>query len=649
MNVTKFRPTKLIKSPLDFLKLISFISILILHLLNLNADLGIFKRVGDIGDGALWSHEAKNLIYYGSPIVDEYAQSLSVGIGNFVWTYIFFLIFKVSISTLALSTIVWTFVFIFISAIVFIRRKITGYFVLNILFLSSFNIFLIERTGMPLAAMGVISSLVLLYVVISEKDCSHLFLGSLLAVGLSFSLSFLLFLPVVIVIVFIKNKFYTLDLVKNIKVIFLTLIPSIFYLIIWRTIYINYISYLEPTYLAVTQSRSPLSNPVSFIYENLEYLASRNIFLLTDILSKEVFNAAFSLGNFFAIVLVYIFLQLVFFSKFFQNNFDSKNENTKISLKIVFYCWLGYFLILLLFSDLGYHRFQIFGYLIPVTLWIIWKSDFFPINFKQLKVESLPIFFFISFFVNIFILIYLYKSIEERILFLLFVLILIFFMRNHFIYYNTKKQLLFLYLLSTLAISYKLILFQTSVLQKHTVYNLSNLSLPISIITILLLLLTIFFNRNFLIFSFLLTNLILILFYHNTATYSVYTESERLSKLIPENSIVLGPEAALLSLEGKWKGHLWIPNAQYGSTDLEFWNSPAKLGIKPTHLLYARKVNWSPPEPYWDGTNLDSFWPTARNVVETLPVKRIEKLEDIKLYPYGDEFQLELELYRLEY
>jgi hypothetical protein len=80
------------------------------------------------------------------------------------------------------------------------------------------------------------------------------------------------------------------------------------------SIYINYISYLEPTYLAVTQSRSPLSNPVSFIYENLEYLASRNIFLLTDILSKEVFNAALSLGNHFSIVLVYIFLQLIFFN-----------------------------------------------------------------------------------------------------------------------------------------------------------------------------------------------------------------------------------------------------------------------------------------------------------------------------------------------
>jgi len=600
--------------------LLAIIIFALIRLINLDADPGIFKRIGDISDEGYWAYEARNLILYQEYITDELTLGSALAPLNVGFAFIFFKLFGVSSYTLRLTSAIFGILTILL-AYLLLRKYNAKVALWGTLFLAlNYNFFLYNRIGHP---ETLVSFFILLTFFLFENR-KFWFLG-----GLSYGLAVcsktiaIYFFPA-IVLYFIFRVIRSEIRAKNIfqfvsggLVIAVALLGYQYY----------FADLFRPTYQEMTLTHLPSVK---------DFLLQLPGSIATMYLSLYLVNPI----NILLVISFVIYLWQIQFVRIFSKNFVSYVKSLN-GLDIVIISWVfGYVASLLLAGQFwDDRRLQLLSVVLSfIPAVIIFGSNrlkYYPeTNMFQMFIRLIPFVFAGNAFGK-YVFPFAHGALAGTLLSLAAV-ILLSVMRN----YLTRNVKLVLVGIS-MACLLLVLNFQMG-FYLGSFFQLNRLS------TILIILVSAGVVGLFAYYAWRTPNFVkliyavsLIFIIINLATpqFSVRNASEELSQFTSKNDYVIGIRGHMLSYNAEYHPIWWFPNPKiYGIINSEFVKR-----VKPQYLLLRTEL-------YGNKLDLETQKTMPPKVaMEHIGASELEEIYSFSLFPVFGRYGEKHVLYKIIY
>lgn len=663
-----------LKNHKELLILSVIVLLAVVRFINLDADPGIFKRVGDIHDEGYWASNARNLVLYNQLITDEANLGAATAPLYTFFTFLFFKLFSVSNYTLRLTSAVFGILTILL-AYLFLKKYNKDVALWGTLFLAlNYQYFTFNRIGHVEVFQ---SFFILLTFFLLERK--YWFMGGLscsLIVSAKFSGLFVL--PSILLYFIFKSIRKEAGLYQVVKFILGNLVILAFlfsYEFYFRDLF-------QATHQHVADSRIPsvinltitwfaeltssytmayLINPINVLLFLCFIMYLRQINFL-DILSKNFVRYVASLDALDVIMISWFFGYTG--ALFITGDFGSERRMNLVSVM------LSFMPAILLFgknkinySHLELGRFKFFVSLIPLVFvgkelaryLLPLKSNVFINMMRSLILQHRqPI----------------HNSyLQDNVLIgiaIPFLLITILTFLHRKLSLNTKKSLR-----ETSIISLILVMALPSIYYLTTLLGTNDaiiLIILLVFVTCVLIYYLIVMNANFIKLIYAIS-LSLILITLLTPQFSIRDVSLKLAQFTSEKDYIIGFKGHILSYNARYHPVWWWPLVD----DL---NDEYVKHIKPAYLL-VRTKEYGKENSEWPISNEEALkifgeWPLSRDkvlkmfgtpdfekaytfeqVLEHIRATGLEKVDSFGLFPvfgrYGEEYDIYKILYRVSH
>lgn len=601
------------------LAILSVISIFaLLRFVNLDADPGMFKRIGDIGDEGFFGAEARNTILYGQFLFDEWAEGAATAPLYNAFSYLFFKIFGVNLYTLRLTSAVFGVATILL-LYVFLRRYHSTMALWSCLFLSiNYNFFIYHRIA---HVETLVSFFILLTFYFLENRDSWFWAGISVGLAVASKIVGMVLFPILFFYVIFKSMRGECSKQKCFRLILggaIIAIPLVYYqyrffdvfniTLQCMTAHMTFLEHLLkiPFRIASLFTNSFFINPLNALLmiclvEYLRRVGSIRLF------SKEAKNYVHLLKPLDIIVLSWTIGVTVFLIFVADYVIDRRIQ----VLSLVFSMAPG----ILLFRDwekkakpFSSNMVQALITLLPVaTLGTFYGQRLFSLSFFVSGWLNLAAIIIISGICT-----YVLPKCGKA-LYSVSLIALIIGMSLPFIH-----QILYLFAGSAVSPprwafwGYRVLLIVFGVsLWRHVKC----------------------------IHTLLIASLMLVIFEVATPTFSVRDTSRYLNTLIDNDDIVVGPVAIELSYEARFHPVMWMPSF-FGRC--QTMNGDVVRQAKPRYLLYCDD---------WKGQGtfpLDQIWPTKEHFI-ALGATKFRKIHSFGLYPVLGKARAKFSVYEVSY
>ena len=621
------------KIPLNYKYIILFLIVFFsfIRFINLDADPGLFKRIGDIGDEGYWGFEARNLVLYNQYITDDFTQSSATAPLYTLFSLIFLKIFGVSLYTSRLTSAIFGILSIFL-VFLFLRKYNEKIALCGSLFLCiNYNYFVYNRIG---HVETLVSFFLLLTFYFFENKDSWFGAGISYALAICAKIATIWFFPAIFLYFIFKTIRNEVEVRKILHFIVGGLIIGFPFLLyeyhFWNLFQIT-VEGLSHNALGLNLLLGWPSRIV-YLFTNSYFINPINIFLVICSIK---------------------YLKDIQFINLFSNNFKEYIKSLS-ALDIVIISWvIGYSISLVLFSDMSDRRLQLFSVILSIIpALILFRENREKYNYQKLNILQNFI-CFIPFIVAgaIFGKSVLAFTLGKPILgFNLYV-------RG---FLSTVMVIILSIMFSSLPDKLKRILSTLSFVSVIAVINLPFVSHVSSIFNVddsskIVVIMLLFFTLTlFMLFAYAIdrkvafinviniVGIALIIFALATPTFSVNETSKYLNGitdnedyLIGNEDYLIGPLGHELSFNAKYHPVWWIPNREcYKKMNRDFVRD-----VKPEYFIYCEK---------WKGSNLDYAWPTKDNL-RIIGATNFEKIYSFGLYPVFGKNRANFSLYRVFY
>jgi len=587
---------------------------------NLDADPGLFKRIGDIGDEGYWGFEARNLVLYNQYITDDFTQSSATAPLYTLFSFIFLKIFGVSLYTSRLTSAIFGILTIFL-VFLFLRKYNEKIALWGSLFLCiNYNYFIYNRIG---HVETLVSFFLLLTFYFFENKNSWFGAGISYALAICSKIATIWFSPAIFLYFIFKA------IRKEVEV------RKIFHFIIGGLIiafpFLLYEYYFWNLFQITVEGLSHNALGLNLLLG----WPSRIVCLFTN---SYFINPI----NIFLVICSIKYLKDVQFINLFSNNFKEYIKSLSV-LDIVTISWvIGYSTSLILFSDMSDRRLQLFSVIlsiIPSLILFRENKERYGYNHQKLNILQnficfipfivagaifgkyiLPLNLYVCGFISTIVVIVLsiiFSSLPDKL----------------------KRILSTLSFISIIAVIN--LPFVNYIRYISSVFNVDDSS-KIVVIMLLFFTLTLFMlfayaidRKVAFINIIIIVSIALIIFALATPTFSVNETSKYLNEITDNGDYLVGPLGHQLSFNAKYHPVWWIPNLEcYKNMNRDFVRN-----VKPEYFIYCEK---------WKGSNLDYAWPTKDNL-RVIGATSFEKIYSFGLYPVFGVNRANFSLYRVIY